>query len=525
MQIRFAVATVLVMLIAHEGQALAAGIDDAGAQRLKQDIKGALDWRLKAAQAENRGLFAEGDIVVSPQGSYYAVTLPKFYFKLAKGERVDIGTIKANVSPGKNDDEWVLSAAVPTPLTFNDADGKALFSFSIGQQKLSAVWHPRADFFPAMEASYKDVVIETPARDVSGKIGLIRTVLELKQENDGTWSGPQFFELSDASFSASGDDSTKLSLEKASGRSLYEKIDITGSMELRRRLLDMAAANPPPSPDEVKKTLREQGGYFRDFADRIANTGQMHAFAMTGKTKSGEPFELRLKDAEFSFDLSDIRAEKAAAVLTASLDGLSFAPLPAIYASVVPQDFTFKAKVSDLPLQKIIEAVVSAATSTAASTQEPGKAPLALQQDVLPMMDLPQTLTTAGARLDISDTALTSTDLQTTLAGSARADVQAQMGATADFTLSFKGLDALVTKLNNGAAAPDAQPSLLAMLTPVQMMGTQGKAADGTPTRSYRFELTPEGKILMNGADMAGIKTILAPPPSTPVPDSPPPSP
>lgn len=526
MQMRFAALGVFVFLSVQAAPVMAAGVDARGAERLKQDIQQALDWRLKLTQSEDQGLYTEGDISVVPQGAFYAVTLPKFYIKTPKGGKIDIGTVKANVSPGANDDEWIFSAALPSPMTFNDPTGKPAFLFAIGQQKMSAVWHPKADFFPAMDATYKDITIETPEKGVAGKIGLIRTVLDLKNNGDGTWSGPQVFEMSHVSFLSSGEEKAKLTLEKATGRTSYEKIDVAGSMKLRRNLLDMATANPPAPAEDIKKMLREQSGFFKDFADGVANTGQLHNFAVTGQKTPGETFELKIGNAGFSFDLSGIRAEKATALLTASLANLSFKPLPDGYAGIVPHDFTFKAAVKDLPIQKIVSALISAATSTAAATQTPEKAPLELQQDVLPLMDLPQTLALAGTRLDVSDTGLVAPDLHTTLAGHVLARSETTSGAVADFTLAFKGLDALVTKLNSNASTPGAGSGLLGMLTPIQMMGTQGTASDGTPTRSYRFELTPEGKFLMNGTDIAGMKALLMPksqsaPESVPAPDSP----
>jgi hypothetical protein len=40
------------------------------------------------------------------------------------------------------------------------------------------------------------------------------------------------------------------------------------------------------------------------------------------------------------------------------------------------------------------------------------------------------------------------------------------------------------------------------------LMGQLEKSADGKSTRKYKVELTPEGSILLNGADMTALRSV-----------------
>jgi hypothetical protein len=79
-------------------------------------------------------------------------------------------------------------------------------------------------------------------------------------------------------------------------------------------------------------------------------------------------------------------------------------------------------------------------------------------------------------------------------------------------TLAFAGLDELITKLQNQVSAENASPQLgqvIQGLTMLQMSGKNNPGADGKSIRTYTFDLTPDGKFLMNGADMSAMLGMM----------------
>ena len=84
------------------------------------------------------------------------------------------------------------------------------------------------------------------------------------------------------------------------------------------------------------------------------------------------------------------------------------------------------------------------------------------------------------------------------------------LGILGKMTVSLKGLDNIIQKMQALAAKPEEDPALLGYiggLGMVQMMGQVATAPDGKPLRNYMFEFTPDGKTLLNGVD---IKMLVA---------------
>ena len=512
MKSRFIALLAAVFLFVHTAAAMASDINDAGAAMLKKEIADALDWRLKIMQTEGEGLFTEGEVKVAPKDSYYAVTLPRLYIKSKKGESLDIGVINANAVPGKNADEWILSAALPTPLTLLDAQSQPVLTLAIGKQRFSGVWRPKDDLFSAIDAAYEDIRLETPKKDIEAMIGSIHTTLDLNQEADGSWSGPNSFDLKNLAVKLSAAQSIALSLESVVSKANYGRIDISGSQKLRHKIQEMAQTATPPTADDIKAVIRDNSDYFKGFADSVSNSMTLTKLDITGQDSGGTPFTAHLGDLSFIFDVTGLQKEKARAAFNSSMNDLKISVLSGDFADIMPQSFAIDLSVDNVPVQKIIEAVTQAATSgSSAAGTTPD--PVQVQKDVAGLAMLPVTLSNAGARIDIKNTSITSPALTTRLSGMARADATAISKATADFTLIFNGLDALIDKMSEPSASgtPDdaGKKNMLMMLTPLQMMGQQETAANGATSRSYHFELLPDGKMMMNGADMTAVKSMI----------------
>ena len=84
--------------------------------------------------------------------------------------------------------------------------------------------------------------------------------------------------------------------------------------------------------------------------------------------------------------------------------------------------------------------------------------------------------------------------------GAVRADPAAAHGAVGEFDVTLRGLDGLVASLS---ATPRDQAAMEAVMimAMVHALGEPGVDASGVPTRRYRFELTADGAVLLNGVD------------------------
>jgi len=105
------------------------------------------------------------------------------------------------------------------------------------------------------------------------------------------------------------------------------------------------------------------------------------------------------------------------------------------------------------------------------------------------------------------------------LNGTITADARSPFQATASGDLVVRGLDVVQRELGaqSQGRGGDSPAAVVAVLS---ALGQQGTGPDGQPVRTYRIELTPEGQLVLNGADMtsllgaAGRRPRQAPPPA-----------
>jgi hypothetical protein len=125
-----------------------------------------------------------------------------------------------------------------------------------------------------------------------------------------------------------------------------------------------------------------------------------------------------------------------------------------------------------------------------------------------------------------------------TLNGQVSANAQSPLRAIGSGELVVRGLDALMREFGvtadqgrtpppGGRAPPSGAGGTNQMLAMLSALGQQGTGPDGQPTRTYRFELTAEGRLMLNGTDMTallggatGARPAQTPaqPPTTPTP-------
>ena len=123
-------------------------------------------------------------------------------------------------------------------------------------------------------------------------------------------------------------------------------------------------------------------------------------------------------------------------------------------------------------------------------------------------------LTQAGSRLEVKALSLDTPAAAATLKGAATFDGKAAFGLVAGLDMVLRGLDSTMKQLQ---PAPGAKPDpevqkTLATLSLAQALGAPGKDETGRDLRSYKFDLGPDGRIMLNGADMSAVlQSVQAP--------------
>jgi hypothetical protein len=130
------------------------------------------------------------------------------------------------------------------------------------------------------------------------------------------------------------------------------------------------------------------------------------------------------------------------------------------------------------------------------------------------MTTVPQQLVSAGTQISIRNTFTDSAEFDTNLDGQFRASATSPVMADGKLTLSLKGVDELVLKLQSLSQGPDADPRLAGYATMLSMLQVYTKPEQGSDGKSMRklvLEVSPDGSILLNGEPMQGMSPGMPP--------------
>ena len=125
----------------------------------------------------------------------------------------------------------------------------------------------------------------------------------------------------------------------------------------------------------------------------------------------------------------------------------------------------------------------------------------------------------AGTSISIQNTFLKNPDLEAKFTARVVADAAAAIGATGKITMSVKGLDDAISKLQSMKANPGADLKMdgyfdgLALL---MMMGQPEKTADGKTVYNYVFEIKNDSKTLLNNMNLRPPANAVETPPAPP---------
>ena len=209
---------------------------------------------------------------------------------------------------------------------------------------------------------------------------------------------------------------------------------------------------------------------------------------------AGGPLSIGDGALDFSFDGLDSSASSLAIAFS-----LSDIDHPAAIGPLTPRAMAVDLEISGLPTDRLFDAVTTVAAG----------AGLAPSNSTLAMFGLylQDTMMTSGARITINEVLLTGDDARLRLAGTVKPTHAAPLGAIADLEMSIAGLPGMLA----AAQADPADGQTLQQLAVLQAVGTPGTDPDGTAVLQYGLEITQQGQILLNGANLLPALANAAP--------------
>lgn len=508
----------------------AAPLSADGAVALKKTVEDALAYPLETTKISGQGLVMAGTVEVTPKDSFYEVHLPKLALVFQQGGKLDIGTVIVNATPAE-DGSYLTSLALPTPMTFYDETNAPVAELSIGSQRFAGAWRPALDIYTKVDAEYKDIAIKSTGKvPFNFSLGQLRSVMDLTRNEDGSWSGPNNFGLSDIRLNVTDDGALDLKISSLIAKAVYDKVRLEGNKEIKDKALAMLKNSPQqPNPEDMKKFMDSLMQGMHGLLDGMSSDFSLNGLTVDIKPSANpapgtlaEPVHFSLGTLSSAFGLKGLLQQKGSAFFKLGMDQLAIDNLSADIAGMVPTASNVEISLDNLPMNALSAAftsLVSSAMDTALTAQNTTDAAqkAAMEQKmqaatITSMATIPQALVDAGATLSIKNTFTKAPDISSTLDGQFTANAASPTLATGVLTLAIKGMDELILKLQTMAQAPNANPKIMGYvqgLVMLQMMGQQETTPEGKSLRSYKLEVTPDGKTLMNGSDLSAMTTMM----------------
>lgn len=506
----------------------AAPATEEGAAKIKQQVEKALEFPIQLAISAGPGLKLGGPVTVTPKGEYYEVQLPGASFDAGIGFQFNLGTVVANVK--ENDDGSLLAKiSVPTTITAAYQDGKPVAEMQIGRQQFIGTWWPELAAFTQLKSEYGDITLKSiDSEEFTGKAGSLTAYINLTKNDDGTWSGPYGYGGKDISLRFSQNVTMNAAIDSFAADSSYEKMNLAARKAIQDKIgetLEKTPQNGELTPDQANAMLQSMmtnlSGYLEGMGSKVNMSGvTFNVKADPATVTPGEPIEsldVTMKSVNSTFDVNGMTQEKGDSKLQINLSGINVESDNAEIKSLLPNDVNLEVHLNDLPMKKLAESLSNSISSVMGMFGGLSGAPDASkqieiqQQAMMHLVSLatllPQQLSAAGSRLEIKNTYMKSADLDSTLAGELKANPTSPIVAEGSITLSLKGIDELILKLQSLAQKPDASPELAryaSTLSMLQVYGQPAAAQDGKSIRKLTLNFSKEGQILLNGQPILG---------------------
>jgi hypothetical protein len=508
------------------GPAQAAAVSDAGAADVKKEVEDALAFPLNLGKLTGGGLSQiAGGIEVKPNGDHYDVKVTGLAFTQPQmGLKADIGAVTGTVTPGDHG-EYALTITAPDSIKVSD-DREPVADLSAGSQHFSAVWWPKYHAFTQIDASYTKLHLRSLKKNgpVDAEIDSFKDTLALTNDGD-VWSGPSKVEVSGIKLNAGIKGQVALTIDGASGDAVYDKMNLAIYKDIETKsaqLLASAASGKPQGGEKTQAMLSSMVSGLQAYIDGLNTHFKLSNLKLnvvpeapdpaSGQKAEG-PFTLSLATLTTASTMSGLMEDKGNISLAVAGTGFETSGVPPALAGAIPGDISFEIHADNLPLQSVgkqFTGLLSQALSgpMAAEGGDPTQK-TAMQQQfqtqlMLAMAALPAELTAAGTKLTVTNTYTKAPEIVSNVEGSFVANTASPLMAEGSLTLVITGLHELLDKFQTMMSGGNADPHVAGWyqnLGMVEMMGKHSKAADGRSQTTYKVELTPDGRALLNGQD------------------------
>ncbi len=480
-----------------------------GAMEVKAELSEWIDRQINllsmAGDQSTAGLKKNGEVTVTPEASYYAAKLPKLTYDLGESGRFEIGQIAANIIPDASGQTWRITVSYPKEMTYFDGTGNALAVVTIGAQRFGGVWDVDKNTYIKYEGAYENIEIRDTLKNIGGaKINNVKFVqnLEPSPGKPGLYSGPMNFEINGVTVKMDDPKNQgmlSMAFDRIIANNDYEDMEIMDTKSMEEKL-QAFTKDPEGNMDSYMDSMTEMMAALPNNSD---STAFVEGFDFAFKNpKRNQDMKFSIDRLGLESDMQNIKTNNAGLGFAYIFEGLDVEGIPAESRDFVPSNMTFDIRFDNLPAIKLAE--LTEATMKQSLDQGSTKTPQQRKQMMMIVMQsLPQLLTEHGTKITMNKTKVDMPIMNTQIRANFSADSSAALKTVGTLMMSITGLDQAIAAMQGmGQSNPNmqgmAQQAMMG-LSMFQMMGQM--EADGK-TRTYNFEVTPDGKTLLNGTDL-----------------------
>jgi len=465
----------------------AAAADEATA--IRRSVEHVLaSWRFRDR------LTIDGRVGVTEDGGAYRIVLPGLAIAGAQADAgsLDVGDVVIRATP-HDDGSYAVTATLPKTMGILDQDGIVRAFVVIGGQRITGLWLPALQTLTRAEAVLDDVWVTEIGGTSRAHMATLAMTADIEERAPGLWDGPSTFRLADLELTAPGEGSLKLAAGKVTTAATGMRLDeqARAVAKIGQSLGDEAGESPPPVEPLVILRLAEKSALvFDSMKTEVALSGLAYA-----PEKGNQGFAL--DRAEFAMGIEDLTARLARVRFHYEHDGLALSETGVLGADYVPRHALFDLVADNVPAEDLRDGLFDYAAATAVTGQAAaGGAQLANRMSAAAM--------DAGTEVGLKALTLEAPDFSLRSQGAFKSDRTAARKVTGWLDTTIRGLDGMVRSLS--AATDQAQAAqAVGFATFLRSLGAVETDQTGAKVRRYRIEITPEGRMLLNGQDFATV--------------------
>ena len=437
----------------------------------------------------------DGQVAVKPDGGRYAVSLPTLRLTAPTGERAELKGAALEMTPLESD-RWRVQCRLFSPIRVEARDGKLVGQLSFERQRFSGLWVKGLKSFVETDGEVGGIAYTTAEGARPFTVASISTRRRYVEGKPGQWSGPDITQVEKLAI----DDVVGMSLrlQAAAVESSTSGFDIAAAAKLAEQA-NLASAEP--APKKAKGKPAEKGARKDAKAIRQALNGMTIPLAAGSVSMRIEGFATKTDESGFAVEqalyetaIDGLDRERSTARLHYSHKGAVIVPAPTD-PDFTPRTAEARLRLSNLPNAQLWQALLTFIGDMAERGADAAAATLAAK--------VPKMLSDAGVEFGLDVFKLDVGAAAADMSGVAVVEKNAVLGVAAGFNLVLTGLDAIIRSLKDGAVDEDVANVVLPVLTIIQALGQQGEPEKGRSVRRYRFEISADGQILLNGSDIS----------------------